>query len=289
MARFASALALFASLALAGCPGAHTASDSDAGGDHDADTDAAIDDHDAGPITSDAATPIDAGPRGACDPMDARIDSCADQCFGVTGAFWDGTTCIEAHCDCTGTECEVYPTLLDCQGAHTTCAAEMCTSTGGAWFSQPLYCGNFECGVPPPETCETPIPACDCGAYRVFDFDAGCIDGPLCELMAPRTEEELCGETGGEWRPDICGHATCGRLSGDACIAPGCVCDRREIFDPERGCVRSPSCRTRTVGEECARDETCVTGAICCPGGEVASRCFEIHCDGTETCPPPAP
>jgi hypothetical protein len=290
------ALSVLASVCLMGCPGAHGVSDGDAGGD------SAMGPHDAGidgwgegskDANVDTGPLVDGGAHVAtCDPMDAHADVCADACFGVTSAFWDGTSCVAAHCDCAGTECDVYATVEACQAEHASCDAALCTSTGGAWFDRPEWCGHFTCGFPNPDDCETPTPACDCGAYRNFVPGSGCMDGPLCELTAPMEPDARCASTGGTWRTDICGSATCGRLSDLDCVAPGCVCGELEIFDTDRGCIRSPTCEVRELGESCTETGLCGGGSVCCVSGgaSTAARCEAPRCDDPSgVCGPPRP
>lgn len=277
-------------LALAGCPGSH-------GSDDTGPTD-------AGPMGVDGCACIfedapggpdaylerpDAGPRPTCDAQAAAIDLCAPTCDTITGAFWDGARCVEHSCNCTGTECNVYGNLAACEAAHARCDASLCESTGGAWFARPQFCGHFECGTPPEFACLTPVPACDCGTYGIFVEGTGCMPGPLCELVAPREDEALCGETGGTWELGICGPTTCGRYSDLDCAAPGCVCGAYEIWDDERGCIESPDCDVRELGEDCSATMLCAN-SVCCFGGAGGARCEAPQCgDPSGLCGPPRP
>jgi hypothetical protein len=281
---------LACSLALVGCSTTHTPSATDAGRDPDG---GAVDlgrPVDAG---GDSASPVDgATPPATCEPMDAHIDVCGAPCFGITSAFWDGSACVEAHCDCAGADCDVYPDAAACNAAHATCDAALCTSTGGAWFSRPEWCGHFMCGFPSPAACAVPTPACDCGTYRNFMDGVGCVDGALCELLAPTTPDVLCANTGGAWTNGICGNTTCGRYSGLDCASPGCVCGPLEIFDVDRGCIRSPSCDVRLLGESCDDTGLCGGGSVCCVNGgaSIASSCVAPACaDPAGVCGPPRP
>lgn len=246
-----------------------------------------------GPTLVDVPTIPDApvGPA-SCEPMDARIDVCGTPCFGITGAFWDGARCVEAHCDCVGSACEAYPDRASCEAAHASCDAALCTATGGAWFSRPQFCGHFECGAPPSVACDEPVPACDCGTYGIFVAGMGCMPGPLCELIAPMEPEPLCTSTGGTWMLGICGHATCGRLSDLDCASPGCVCGPYQIFDDERGCIQSPDCDVRLPGEDCTETQRCGEGTVCCANGGASAEasCSAPMCDSPEgVCGPPRP
>ena len=291
---------------LTGCPGAPggTGVDASSGG-RDANTpitdanapDANIPAVDANIPAVDADR--DTGPRPdsgmvtpTCEPMDAQLDVCAAVCGSVSSAFWDGATCVPAHCNCVGTECDVYATVSLCEAAHASCDATLCASTGGAWFNRPEWCGNFACGAAPLDSCEVPTRACDCGTYRVFNDGTGCMDGPLCELRAPTDPDVLCAATGGTWMLGICGNAMCGRLSGLDCLSPGCVCGDLEIFDGERGCIRSPTCEARLLGEQCNATGLCGNGNVCCAtgGASTDSACALPMCTGTfGVCGPPRP
>jgi hypothetical protein len=285
-----AALALGASLA--GCPDTH-ANDRDAASLPDAPgLDAPPFGGDGCVTCGDAPIGADAGVRPAsCTAASAEIDVCAAICDAITGAFWDGTRCVEHSCNCTGADCEVYPTRTSCEAAHAHCDASLCLATGGRWFSRPQFCGHFECGTPPTDVlCDEPLPACDCGAYGIFVDGEGCMPGPLCELIGPRDPDVLCAETGGTWMTGICGHATCGRLSGLDCASPGCVCGTYEIFDDERGCIQEPDCDVRLPGESCTETQRCGEGSVCCANGgaSIEASCVVPMCsDPSGVCGPP--
>lgn len=244
-----------------------------------------------GSVSGDVGRPADAGPYvPSCAPMDARVDPCAVAvCAPVTGAFWDGAACVPVHCNCAGAECGVYTTLDACEADHAACDATLCTTTGGAWFARAEWCGHFQCGFPPSVLCDESVPACDCGLGRVFQDGAGCVDGALCELTEMLEPEAFCTATGGTWRLDVCGHATCGRLSDADCILPGCVCGDLEVFDPQRGCVRSPTCELRQLGEPCTDTGLCADSVCCVNGGISAdATCVAPLCDDPHgVCGPP--
>ena len=223
---------------------------------------------------------VDAFYMPSCEPMQAETNLCfAGDCAGPSGAYWDGAACVESHCDCIGPECGIYATKAACDAAHTMCEAALCANTGGAWFRVPAWCGHFECGQPNPAFCETPTTACDCGPRRNFEAGVGCVAAtcPIAEMVPPET---LCAATGGTWRTDICGHATCGRLSDLECVSPGCVCDQNETFDAARGCIPDPVCEVRVLGESCTETGLCGEGSTCCANGgaSAASTCVEPMC-----------
>jgi hypothetical protein len=233
----------------------------------------------------DDGVPEDAGPYvPSCEPMAAAIDLCAVAvCAPVTAAFWDGSVCVPVHCNCTGPECAVYATVAACQAAHASCDAALCTATGGAWFNRPEWCGHFECGVPSSQACDQATPACDCGASRVFGPGVGCVDGPLCEIIATVAPDVLCANTGGEWMLGICAPTTCGRFSDLDCALPACACGELEVFDADRGCIRSPTCEVRLLGEACTTTGLCADSVCCLDGGIsadascVAPLCSDPH------------
>ena len=283
---FSIAFPLLVALALTGCPDAHGGPDAAMNGSDVS----CVCAPDGGPAPDAFAPPIDVGVGPAsCAPQAAAIDLCAPICDAITGAFWDGTRCIEHSCNCTGPECEVYADGAACEAAHAGCDASLCETTGGAWFARPIYCGHFECGTPPSVACDETIPVCDCGAYGIFVEGVGCMPGPLCELIAPREDEALCTETGGTWMMGICGPTTCGRFSGLDCAGPGCACGAYEIFDDERGCIPSPDCDVRQSGEDCSETGLCA-GSVCCTGGAGLSQCEAPQCgDPSGLCGPPRP
>ncbi len=277
--------ALLIALCLAGCPDTHGSGDAAMIGS-DVECVCAPD---GGPLPDAFAPPTDAGIVASCTPQAAAIDLCAPICDDITGAFWDGTRCVEHSCNCAGADCEVYPNRASCESAHAACEASLCLSTGGAWFARPIFCEHFECGTPPSEDCRMPFHACDCGTYGIFVEGEGCMPGPLCELIAPRTDEERCSESGGTWTTGICGPTTCGRYSDLDCAAPGCVCGAYEIWDDERGCIQSPDCDVRFVGEDCSETGLC-EGSVCCTGGAGLSHCEAPQCgDPSGLCGPPRP
>lgn len=269
------ALALSGATAcLAGCPtnssldvGSSTneAGPNDAGSDASTPPDAfAFDAPDA---------PIDAFYMPSCEPMRADTDLCfAGDCVGVTGAFWNGAECVESHCDCTGPECGIYATKAACDAAHTMCDAALCESTGGAWFRVPAWCGHFICGRPNPAICDTATTACDCGPRGRFVPGMGCMPDATCPIPERIEPEPLCTLTGGTWRLDICGHATCGRLSPLDCVAPGCVCPENSTFDEARGCLPNPICEVRELGEDCSATGLCGGGSACCTRGGASAE-----------------
>ena len=239
------------------------------------------------------APPLDAFYMATCAPMQAETNLCfAGECLGVTGAFWNGSECVESRCDCIGPECGIYATKAACDAAHTTCQAALCTSTGGAWFRVPAWCGDFVCGRPNQSPCDTPTTACDCGVRGRFVDGVGCMTDTKCPISELIDPQQLCGITGGEWQLGICGHATCGRLSGLDCASPGCVCGVNETFDLGRGCIPNPLCEVRVLGESCTETQLCGDGTTCCANGGASTEasCVAPMCSTPdEICGPARP
>ncbi|MFO0714266.1 MAG: hypothetical protein U0353_30765 [Sandaracinus sp.] len=281
--------ALLLAVGLVGCPDTHDTMDA---GHADVGTDAFVTNADCA-CGQDAPFGLDAWALPAsCNPQVAEIDVCAAVCDDVDGAFWDGTRCIATSCNCTGSDCGTYATVEACQAAHAHCDAALCLATGGRYFSRPQFCGHFECGFPPAVACDEPLPACDCGLYNIFVDGVGCMPGPLCELIAPMEPQALCESTHGTWHTDMCGSTTCGRVSDTDCIAPGCACGTYEIFDAERGCIQSPECDVRLLGEDCTATQRCGGGSVCCVSGgaSTAAACEAPMCsDPSGVCGPPRP
>jgi hypothetical protein len=219
----------------------------------------------------------------SCRAMDARIDDCTVRCLGASSAFWDGSRCVAARCDCAGTECGVYASVAACEAAHASCDALLCQSTGGEWFAFAGACGHFACGVPPPRTCEELGPACDCGPLAVFTDGVGCSPSASCTPPAPRASDVLCTETGGEVI-EACADTWCGRGGGGGCMWPSrCRCGDLEIFDASRGCVPSATCELRQPGERCDATGRCGSGTVCCERDGVRT-CVAPECSADGVC-----
>lgn len=221
----------------------------------------------------------------SCRAMDARIDDCAVRCLGASSAFWDGSRCVAAHCDCIGTECGVYASVAACEAAHASCDAMLCQSTGGEWFRYAGACGHFACGTRPPRTCEKPGPACDCGPLSIFIEGAGCSPSASCTPAAPRARDALCIDTGGELI-DACSDTWCGRGGGRSCMWLRCRCSDLEYFDEARGCVPSATCEPRQPGERCDVTGLCGSGTVCCERDGVRT-CVAPECSAGGVCGAP--
>jgi hypothetical protein len=113
----------------------------------------------------------------------------------------------------------------------------LCLDTGGHW--DPDTCGHYVCGEPLPILCLVAEPGCDCGSGRSFVEGEGCAVDATCH--AP-DDEALCEDSGGTWRPESCGHYTCGHPPFCDAIIPGCDCGDGHNFKPGEGCVPDASC-----------------------------------------------
>ena len=129
------------------------------------------------------------------------------------------------------------------------------------------------------------------GSLRVFGPGVGCVDGPLCEIIATVAPDVLCANTGGEWMLGICAPTTCGRFSDLDCALPACACGELEVFDTDRGCIRSPSCEVRLLGEACTTTGLCADSVCCLDGGISAdASCVAPMCEDPHgVCGPPRP
>ncbi|MFK7984711.1 MAG: hypothetical protein AB8I08_01690 [Sandaracinaceae bacterium] len=218
------------------------------------------------------------GGAPSCDPQDAAEEPCNDVvCDALDSWYWDGGTCNPVSCGtCVGDDCGLgYGSLEECEAVHSTCAAQLCTDTGGEWRWWDEVCGHYTCGFRAPDSCEVGQPACDCGLNQTFEPGVGCIDVDCPDVDIDR--EVLCTTTGGSW-DDICCDTVCGEYCADACIAPACACAADEVFHPVRGCERGLACMERNVGQSCTPDARCEAGSLCC------DTCGGAGCAGTPMC-----
>lgn len=202
---------------------------------------------------SDAGMPVDASTIGFCErAMDVAVDPCVDvDCApgGPTLYFWDGVECaLWPYCaQCVGEDCSQLTTLELCQNLHSTCLSVLCEATGGYFRAELAYCGNFECGHPGPNICESPTSACDCGIGKVFDATLGCVESAGCG------PEDLCRATHGDWRLVVID--SCGNETMQPAVDYTCDCGDKFVFNEERGC-EAPSidvCLSPSSEEYCAR------------------------------------
>ncbi len=263
---------LLLALGAAACSATHTAPNA-------ALPDAAL--PDAAPVDGDV---LDAGPRDLCDPEDARRDPCpVALCDGPSRWHWDGEACAEIDCGaCVGADCATTGanSLAACEAAHAACKPQRCRATGGEWAWWAEECGDYRCGLPPPQVCLVGAPACNCGSGRNYDADAGCVADPMCAVVDPLPPELLCARTDGTWAATCC-NSVCGVACELDCAAMACTCGPLEIFDPVRGCVVGRRCVERTRGESCEGPARCGGGTRCC------QSCGGAGCFGTPTCTDP--
>ena len=273
--------------ALTGCADSHGRMPLSDGGGAAADGGPAP--RDSGTSARDAAAPIDAGPRGSCEPEDARERSCPDSlCDAPPTWHWNGDSCVPIECGkCEGADCAGAPrSRAECEAAHAACEPVLCERTGGEWLWWAEECGHYECGVPPPVECLIGQPVCRCGFHQRFDPELGCVDMvcPSIEAVAP---EDLCRGTGGEWGAFCC-NSVCGERCALACAAMACHCPGpTEVFDSVRGCVPGHECYERELGQTCYPGTRCAPGTICCgcegPTCGGAPTCVAPVCDGDPT------
>ncbi len=277
-----TAIVMATAAAASGCSTSHPGSEVDAATGSDAtppEPDAA---------EPDAAELRDAGTDalvmpGSCQAMDARAIVCPPlACDGPPTFFWDGSQCFPIGCgECEGADCEAgEASLSECMESHLHCEAAVCRATGGDWLSALLYCGHHVCGRPGLAICESPTPACNCGATRTFTA-AGCVDDPSCAPPDPSVDpESLCTSSGGTWE-SVCCPSTCGVPCAAECLAPACTCGALQVWDPLLGCIDSSTCMERAAGEACDENRLCDGGLVCC------QRCTGVGCDPERTCAAP--
>jgi hypothetical protein len=273
-ARIASSFALLA--LVSGCPDSHGV------------VDAPLPFGDACGCSVDAPAPdapalLDAG-TASCAPQDAHAEICPGiVCDGYDNYAWDGERCVFIPCGtCRGADCAGLPTdRAECQRAHASCDAALCTATGGDWQFWAEECGHYECGFPVPADCRVGMPVCDCGYTRSFEPGVGCVTAS-CPDVDPQPPEIVCGSTGGTWTEGICCPTTCGVFCDADCLSPACVCGPFQVFDSIRGCIDATECFERSAGETCTNAATrCEGTLICC------QTCTGVGCEPDSSCRAP--
>jgi len=239
---------------------------------------------DAGSVDLGAAP--DAGPRGSCDPQDARELACPDPgalCDGPDTWQWNGDRCVPIACGaCEGADCTTdFTTQSECEAAHASCEATACRASGGDWLFWAEECDHYRCGRPTPAVCIRGIPVCDCGPQRIFDAARGCVADVSCTMEPPIPNREIqCTGSGGTWE-NICCDTVCGVFCGDDCAAPACNCGPGRVFEEGRGCIESSRCFDAAPGAHCEPRGRCGGGTICC------QDCGGAGCSGDATCRAP--
>jgi hypothetical protein len=268
---------------LPGCPDSHGTT-GDAGRDAPA-TDSPFVYLDSAAI--DASTPLDAPLPAECGAAEVTVNPCPMfLCDALPLWYWDGEQCFDVDCGaCEGPHCGTagFGSREECVAAHASCVPQLCRDTGGTWMFWAEECGHRICGNPGLAICESGEPVCDCGPYRVFDFERGCVEpDPHCGVLPTRSREELCRATGGSWDA-ICCDSRCGELCPLACAGPACRCGPTQIFDEERGCIEATECFERETGETCDlphqrcadRSNLCVPP---CDGPGCRATCEPLFC-----------
>jgi len=183
-------------------------------------------------------------------------------------------------CDC-GPGARFHPGE-GCAVEVAGCAAEaLCRDSDGTWHGDPECRCPFQCGEELPE-CYACGETCDCGPFRSFDGDRGCVPDAGCPGADRRT---ACETTGGTWHDCSpgdggcsCGDYFCGAPNRlDPCVMPGCDCGPSRNFADDVGCRPDDACVLRTEGQDCsgwAGASTCRPGLVCCE-----------HCGAPPGCP----
>ncbi|MBN2498453.1 MAG: hypothetical protein JXR96_27935 [Deltaproteobacteria bacterium] len=237
---------------------------------------------------------------------------CPASLCAATGGYWYFNTicgpCGSYHCglppdlECCGQGCDCgvgqsFVPDRGCQPDPSCTEQEACLATGGHWYpEQECICGFF-CGLP--GDCTACLDSCDCGPYRNFDRELGCVWDARCGTPS---QESRCVDTGGNWHTDgSCGHYLCGLPNlMEPCVAPGCDCGIYANFDPQTGCTLDESCILREAGEDCIGSgwtSSCRPGLVCCISSGMPpafSTCMQPCCQGepgcsSDGCMPPPP
>ncbi|HEY3356829.1 MAG TPA: hypothetical protein VGQ83_26495 [Polyangia bacterium] len=189
--------------------------------------------------------------RATCAPQPVTQSGCEYCGSGAPRAFWDGVQCFAMDaCGCQGEGCDAaFRSLDECAAFHVRCDASLCRGTGGVFHpAEPCGpCGDYLCGVPPPEPCC--YAGCDCGPGRSFAAGQGCVVDLGCD------DPSFCQATGGTWAPlNVCQDYVCGEATGplcqcdppgpgpDPCDHHGCDCGPHRTFAGGRGCEPDPAC-----------------------------------------------
>ncbi|MCB9598122.1 MAG: hypothetical protein H6719_35745 [Sandaracinaceae bacterium] len=117
-------------------------------------------------VTAAMNTPC-APPTRACAAMDVVSEG---DCLIVLGFAWNGFSCTQIDCLCTGTQCgELFTTLAACQRAYETCNC-------GGFIGRGCPVGSF-CDYPPEAMCGAGDADGACHARAM-----GCtgMDAPVC-------------------------------------------------------------------------------------------------------------
>lgn len=202
--------------------------------------------------------------------------------------------CCDEGCDCGPGRS--FDPATGCFDDDCT-PSQNCTATGGTWYPLEECRCEFFCGEE--VLCSDCMEACDCGEFRVFDPDQGCLfDADRC---GEPDEEALCTGTGGRWAEgEGCGHFTCGQPNlTDTCVMPGCDCGLWANFQTGVGCVPDEDCVMPAEGDACIGHgfaSSCRPGLSCCEHCGVAPGCPTCDppcCDDSPACqddgcfPPP--
>jgi hypothetical protein len=122
----------------------------------------------------DVLHPGPCGPRGPCDPQDARGEGACDLWLGYV---WNGTSCESlSGCSCVGADCSALTMdLMACESAHAGCSGSgaECGGFGGLPCPSGEWCdyvgggcgfadGGGFCRTVPTACIEIYAPVCGC-------------------------------------------------------------------------------------------------------------------------------
>lgn len=146
------------------------------------------------------------------------LGCCSPGCdCGASRVFQEGVGCVVSE--------ECGPTRQD-----------ICTTTGGTWHPDAPCgpCGDYICSDPSGDACCDA--GCDCGPYRVYEPDVGCVHSSAC--FDRRMGESCSGSShGSNCRPGLVCCAVSGVMASMQCVAPCCEDD---LSCMEDGCPLPP-------------------------------------------------
>ena len=191
-----------------------------------------------------------------CRKMDARSDG--TECARVVGHSWNGVTCREVLCGCTGSDCDaIYPSQSDCMAAFRECPSlRDCTK-----HSECIVTGATCC-----QSCATErdeiVPVAKASSADAFDrFCEAPLPCPMCTAQRARMQARYL---------PVCGHSP-------AATSQCAMIDLAEV-----SCTPEVGCRVRARGCcECGAD-VAVANLIAVPNSPEIPR--ETLCDSDQAC-----
>lgn len=197
----------------------------------------------------------------ACRTMDARSDG--TKCAASAGYSWNGLSCDEVVCRCTGSDCSaIYPSRSACEDAHRTCPPlTMCTNTTECSLAVKDCC-NCRDQTPPNLTAISTAGAEEYEA-RICDPEPACMQcGGI--LPVPGRYVPQCVPSS-RWEGGECALLDLGALA----------------------CTQAVGCRVRVRGCcECGADTSLIQNLMAIPNGSDIGSMWCLPGGGCDGCLP---